>query len=666
MTDVSPEPLLALVMIVKNEARSIEATIASVKPFVDRYTIVDTGSTDGTQDLVRRAFEGTPGELLEAPFVDFSTTRNVALEAAEGKSVFTLMLSGDETLAGGEVLRAFCERERQGTLGAYHVTVHYGGESHYASSRLARTKNRWRYTGVTHEVLHHPDEHPSLRRVPPEAFVVHDLSHRDPTKQRLRWLEDKRLLTADHARDPGNLRTVFYLAQTHECLGENVDALVFYEKRARAGGWREEAFEAQMRVGRVKEKLALPWPEVLAAYLSAYQMAPHRAEPLHSVAMHYYRAQEWPLAYLFARRAAELPYPKADTLFVDAPLYQGKADDTLAIAAFYAGEYEVGEAAARRALATDPDNARLKDNLSHFLRRKRPPPQPKVEGKRAHLWLVPHVDGSPAHAFDEAIASFRWCLRELGYEVTEGTDVAPGQLFVFGANLLPERAELPDDCIVMNFEQIVAWRPHVPKMLEGHLIWNYEPVVHERFRAAGLRSTLVRFGWTPTLPEAEPPSAEEEVDDVFFAGWANPYRKALLDQLRDHGLRVVHEESLYGVRRDAVMRRAKLVLSMQSWPRSPFMPLRMLPAWSLGKAVLSDAVEGADVFHPGLVGEALPVGTGNGFIAEAVRLVGDRSRRLAIVQAARAWMKARPYLPEVKKALEALEAAGAASRVEVG
>lgn len=96
------------------------------------------------------------------------------------------------------------------------------------------------------------------------------------------------------------------------------------------------------------------------------------------------------------------------------------------------------------------------------------------------------------------------------------------------------------------------------------------------------------------------------------------------------------------------------------------MPLRMLPAWSLGKAVLSDAVEGADVFHPGLVGEALPVGTGNGFIAEAVRLVGDRSRRLAIVQAARAWMKARPYLPEVKKALEALEAAGAASRVEVG
>lgn len=664
MTLAPPEPLLALVMIVKNEARSIEATIASVKPYVDRYTIVDTGSTDGTQDLIRRAFEGTPGEVLDAPFVDFSTTRNVALEAAETKSVFTLMLSGDETLMGGDALRAFCEAERSGSLGAYHVTIHYGGQSRYASSRLARTKNRWRYTGVTHEVLHHPDEHPVMQRVPAEAFIVHDLSHRDPSKQRLRWVEDKRLLAAEHERDPGNLRTIFYLAQTHECLGENEDALVFYEKRARAGGWREEAFEAQMRVGRVKSKLSLAWTDVMAAYLEAYQMAPHRAEPLHAIAMHYYREQQWPLAYLFARRAAELPYPKGDMLFVDSSLYHGKADDTLAIAAFYAGEYEVGEAAARRALAMDPENGRLKDNLSHFLRRKRPALQLKADGKRAHLWLVPHVDGSPAHAFDEAIAGLRWCLEELGYEVTEGTDVAPGQLFVFGANLLSERSELPEDCIVMNFEQMVAWRPHLPALLAGHLIWNYEPVVHERFRAAGLRSVLVPFGWTPTLPQADP-SEEEEIDDVFFVGWGNPYRNHQLQLLRERGLRVVHEDGLYGEHRNAVMRRAKLVLCLQSWPKSPFMPLRVLPAWSLGKAVLIDAIEGMETFYPEFSRGAVPVASGPGFVEAATKLVADRDMRQWHVEQGRAWMRAHPYLDAVKNALETLHAAGSASKVKV-
>jgi hypothetical protein len=36
-------------MIVKNEAASINATLASMRADLDFWTIVDTGSTDGTQ-----------------------------------------------------------------------------------------------------------------------------------------------------------------------------------------------------------------------------------------------------------------------------------------------------------------------------------------------------------------------------------------------------------------------------------------------------------------------------------------------------------------------------------------------------------------------------------------------------------------------------------------
>ena len=64
------QPLLGLVMIVKNEARGIVDTLASVIPFVDRWTILDTGSTDGTQDLIRQHV-GPDGQLFEEPFVDF-------------------------------------------------------------------------------------------------------------------------------------------------------------------------------------------------------------------------------------------------------------------------------------------------------------------------------------------------------------------------------------------------------------------------------------------------------------------------------------------------------------------------------------------------------------------------------------------------------------------
>ncbi len=42
-------PLLGLVMIIKNENATIEKTLESVKHDIDYWTIVDTGSTDGTQ-----------------------------------------------------------------------------------------------------------------------------------------------------------------------------------------------------------------------------------------------------------------------------------------------------------------------------------------------------------------------------------------------------------------------------------------------------------------------------------------------------------------------------------------------------------------------------------------------------------------------------------------
>ena len=45
---------LCLNMIVKNEAHVIARCLASVRPIIDYWVIVDTGSTDGTQDAIHR------------------------------------------------------------------------------------------------------------------------------------------------------------------------------------------------------------------------------------------------------------------------------------------------------------------------------------------------------------------------------------------------------------------------------------------------------------------------------------------------------------------------------------------------------------------------------------------------------------------------------------
>jgi len=69
-------------MIVRNEAHVIRRCLDSVMPLIDTWVIVDTGSTDGTQKIVREHLAAIPGELLERPWVNFAHNRTEAVVLA--------------------------------------------------------------------------------------------------------------------------------------------------------------------------------------------------------------------------------------------------------------------------------------------------------------------------------------------------------------------------------------------------------------------------------------------------------------------------------------------------------------------------------------------------------------------------------------------------------
>ncbi len=91
-------PGIGLCMIVKDEEHVIGRCLDSVRPFISRWTIVDTGSRDGTQEKIRELLMDVPGELHERPWVDFAHNRSEALALAAPHSDYLLIMDADDIL----------------------------------------------------------------------------------------------------------------------------------------------------------------------------------------------------------------------------------------------------------------------------------------------------------------------------------------------------------------------------------------------------------------------------------------------------------------------------------------------------------------------------------------------------------------------------------------
>jgi glycosyltransferase involved in cell wall biosynthesis len=82
---------LTLCMIARNEEQTIGRALDSVKGIVDEMIVVDTGSSDGTREIVKEY----GGRVVESEWRDdFSAARNEALREAEGD--YVLFLDADE------------------------------------------------------------------------------------------------------------------------------------------------------------------------------------------------------------------------------------------------------------------------------------------------------------------------------------------------------------------------------------------------------------------------------------------------------------------------------------------------------------------------------------------------------------------------------------------
>ena len=156
-TDNEPRTTLGIVAICHNEERDLPAFLDHLLPWVDEIVIVDDGSTDGTEDIVRAA--GPKARLLFAPRRAgeyFSHQRNKGIAAAT--SDWLLHLDIDERVTpelAREILAAIQDEAKDGYRFRrrnffLHRPMRGGGWQNWNLIHLAR-REKFRFGGKIHE-----------------------------------------------------------------------------------------------------------------------------------------------------------------------------------------------------------------------------------------------------------------------------------------------------------------------------------------------------------------------------------------------------------------------------------------------------------------------------------------------------------------------------------
>ena len=93
---------VTLCAIVKDESHIVKECLESMLPFIDRYDITDTGSTDGTPEIIKDFMDehDVPGEIYLSDWKGFGKSRTEALRNCDGKADYAWMIDADDRVDG--------------------------------------------------------------------------------------------------------------------------------------------------------------------------------------------------------------------------------------------------------------------------------------------------------------------------------------------------------------------------------------------------------------------------------------------------------------------------------------------------------------------------------------------------------------------------------------
>lgn len=279
ISNQNSHPTICLNMIVKNESKIITRLFDSVIPIIDCYCICDTGSSDNTIQVINEYFENKniKGKIIQEQFKNFSYNRNFALQECYGMSDYILLVDADMILNiynfNKEIISNY------DTLTILQGTTNF----FYQNTRIIRNNGLYKYIGVTHEYLDCPKENKNLDISRTQLFI-HDIG--DGGSKSNKYERDITLLLNDIEENPDNHRSFFYLANTYYDSNNFSEAIIYYNKRIKSGGWIQEVWYSYYRLGLCYKNIG-NINEAICTWLNAYDYFPERLEGLYEIIKHY-------------------------------------------------------------------------------------------------------------------------------------------------------------------------------------------------------------------------------------------------------------------------------------------------------------------------------------------------------------------------------------------
>lgn len=237
--------LLSAALIARDEERFLGACLRSVQGLVDEVVVVDTGSTDRTEEIARA--EGA--RVYRRPWADdFSAARNYALDLAAGEWI--LYIDADERVRPDSAA-GVRQLLRDPAYVGHRVLLHPRlGDSGYWELRLFRNEPEIRFRGIIHENIW-----PAIAarraasggRIGQTGLILdHEGYEGDQHRKHLRNLP---LLERALAEDPTRVFIWCHLATVRDALGDQQGA---------AQAWAEAMRLASAKTVRVPED-AIPF-----------------------------------------------------------------------------------------------------------------------------------------------------------------------------------------------------------------------------------------------------------------------------------------------------------------------------------------------------------------------------------------------------------------------